>query len=157
VSRRHLYFYTYIPRPFDTVEAVFTDDPARWLPPPATGENGCWRVGLQAPQVLPERMAHHPALVDVGAASRHASGLLRAISWRSAQSTKLVPVLDADLELSPLSDRVCQLSLMGVYRPPLSVIGDAADRVVGHRVAEACVRDFVLEVAAKLEAVTLPV
>lgn len=61
------------------------------------------------------------------------------------------PVLDCDLELTGLGERSCQLALVGTYRPPLSVVGAAADRLVGHRIAEAVVRTFVLAVADRLE------
>jgi hypothetical protein len=39
---------------------------------------------------------------------------------------------------------------MGSYRPPLSVVGEVGDKLIGHRVAEACVRRFVLDVAERL-------
>ncbi len=60
------------------------------------------------------------------------------------------PVLIADLELAELLDGQSRISLSGSYRPPLSVAGGLADRAIGHLVAEASVRRFVLDIADRL-------
>lgn len=52
----------------------------------------------------------------------------------------LFPVLDADLELSPLGDGATRLLLRGTYRPPLGSVGAALDRAVLHRAAQSTVR-----------------
>lgn len=52
----------------------------------------------------------------------------------------LFPVLDADLELSPLPDGATRMLLRGTYRPPLGSVGLALDRAVLHRAAKATVR-----------------
>lgn len=153
MPRRHVYFYTPIGRSFDEVGDVLEGDPAVWLPPPAIHADGAWRVTLHAHEVaLPGQLAEHAALVEVGEPARHDIAVLRGLVWRSASAGGLVPTLEADLELVPLSDDACQLSLLGSYRPPLSVAGDIADRLLGHRIAEACVRRFVLDVADQVTA-----
>lgn len=159
--RRHVYFYTHLEQGYADLAEVLAGEPAAWLPMPAEAREDGWLVDLHALGALPSGVAGHTALVRVGGASAAAAGhpatLLRAVAWQSATAERMVPVLEADLELASLDAYGCQLSMMGSYRPPLSVIGEAGDRLLGHRVAEACVRRFVLDVAGRLAAsATLP-
>lgn len=156
--RRHVYFYTHLEPAYAAVASVLAGDPGEWLPAPAEPTEDGWRVRLLADGALPQPMVAHDALVRLGDADEDEhSGLLRAMSWRSASMDRLVPTLDGDLELVSLDGYGCQLSLMGSYRPPMSVVGEAGDRLFGRRVAEACVRRLVLDVAERLHAATLRV
>lgn len=155
--RRHVYFYTHIEPPYEDVASVLAGEPSFWLPAPGAPDGDEWRVRLQTEGALAVPSGHD-ALVRLGPAQEDPeTGMVRRIGWRSATAERIVPVLEGDLELSSLGGYGCQLSLMGSYRPPLSVVGGAADRLYGHRVAEACVRRFVLDVAERLRAATLPV
>ena len=150
--RRHVYFYTHVDDSYADLAAVLAGDPSAWLPAPARPSGDGWLVDLQSLRGLPGAMAAHTALVTVGEPSI-ASGsatLLRAVAWRSATAEPFVPVLEGDLELASLGGYGCHLSVMGSYRPPLSVAGEAGDRLFGHRIAEACVRRFVLDIADRL-------
>jgi hypothetical protein len=49
-----------------------------------------------------------------------------------------------------------QVGLVGWYRPPLGVVGDMADRLGGHEIAEESIRHFVDDVARRLEAMATP-
>lgn len=152
--RRHVYFYTHLEQGFDALAQVLGGDPAAWLPKPAEPRDEGWLVDLHAHGTLPAGVAGHTALASVGepslASAGHPETLLRSVAWQSATTERLVPMLEADLELASLDAYGCQLSMMGSYRPPLSVIGEAGDRLLGHRVAEACVRRFVLDIADRL-------
>jgi hypothetical protein len=154
--RRHVYYYTHVELPYAAASARLAGDPASWLPQPATPDDGRWRVELHASGALPEAVASHPAQITVGPPTSMAGALLRSVTWQSAATDRWVPSLAADLELVKLSDTICQLSLLGAYRPPLSVVGQVGDRLAGHRVAEAAVRRFVHDVADRLVVVTLP-
>ena len=155
--RRHLYYYTYVDLSPAEGLRLLREDPARWLPDPATPYGYGWLVDLHADGVLPHAMAQHGVVVDVGAPSGDDVRELRAVTWKSASAPGLFPVFHGDLELTGLSDETCQLTLMGTYRPPLSVAGGAGDALLGHHVAEACVRRFVLDAAERMTAVTLDV
>jgi len=149
--RRHVYFFTHIAGVPDRVWEALASDPAGWLPPPARPCEGGWLVELDATNALPAALACRHAVVRIGSSWGDATHLVRALSWRAATATSLFPVLDGDLEWAPLNGDASQLSLMGTYRPPLSVVGDLGDITLGHRVVEACVRRFVLDVAFRLE------
>lgn len=153
--RRHLYFYTLVPSAPDAAYRLLADDPARWLPAPAAASPEGWSVVLHAEGALPRSLARHGVLVDLGAPVGEPERMLRSIRWRSSSAPGLFPVFDGDLELTALSGGECQLSLMGTYRPPLSVAGGVGDALLGHHVAEACVRRFVLDTARRMAGVTL--
>jgi hypothetical protein len=148
--RRHVYFYTHIDSPYPQVSTVLAGEPALWLPAPAHANGVGWQVDLHADGALPARLASRTARATVGAATRSSGRLLRSITWRAVTREQLFPVLTADLELAELGGGGCHLSLIGNYRPPLPVVGEAGDRLFGHRVAEATVRRFVLDVADRL-------
>jgi hypothetical protein len=153
--RRHLYFYTLLEsRPADAMHRL-ADDPGLWLPEPAAPTDGGWKVDLLAEGALPRALARHGVIVDVGVPLHASDRLLRTVRWRSSTAPGLFPVFDGDLEMVGLSGGSCQLSLMGTYRPPLSVAGGAGDALLGHHVAEASVRRFVLDVAQRMAGVTL--
>lgn len=150
--RRHVYYYTLIATAFDNASALIEGDPAVWLPAGSGRHEGGWEVPLRADGALAGSLDTVAAIVAVGPTVRHGSQLMRSISWQSASATRIFPKLDADLALDSLEGAGCHLSLMGTYRPPLSVVGGAADMLYGHRVAEACVRRFVLDIADRLTA-----
>ena len=74
-----------------------------------------------------------------------------AIRWEATgPGGGLFPVLDADLRLAFTGDQVTLLTMAGVYRPPLGPLGEALDRVIMHRVADATIRNFDIWVAAQI-------
>jgi hypothetical protein len=150
---RHVYYYTHIPMRFERAAAAIAGDPGSWLPPPAVPEGDHWLVTLDAAGVLPAAISRRIASVTLGPTTRAGTALLRAIRWQDAAVQRVFPVLTADLELAALGDAFCQLSIIGSYRPPLSVAGGIADQAIGHHAAEACVRRFVLDAAERLTAI----
>jgi hypothetical protein len=151
---RHVYYYTLLGDGYEEAAAALSGDPRRWLPFPAEPVDDGWELELRADGALPAPIARHRAVVEVGDPSGGES-IAIPLRWRSATADRLLPVLEAELELQPLSGGGAHLSLLGTYRPPLSVMGGAGDLLVGHRVAEACVRRFVLDVAERLAGVSL--
>ena len=74
-----------------------------------------------------------------------------AIRWEATgPGGALFPALDADITLSPAGDDATKLTVAGVYRPPLGVLGAGLDRVILHRVAEATIRVFAQDIAAAM-------
>lgn len=76
-----------------------------------------------------------------------------SLTWEDAQRPGLFPVLDGDLELSPLGADSCRLTLSATYTPPLGDLGADLDRALLHYVAQSTVRSFLRQVAASLESV----
>lgn len=156
--KRHVYYYTHLLDAETADDGWLRGEPESWLPLPAGLSLEGWLVDLHAEGVLPPPLAIQRAEVQVSPLSEGLSGeLVRSVSWHSARADRLFPVFAGEIELAPLPVRGWQLSLSGTYRPPLSVVGGAADRVMGHRVAEACVRRFVLDIAERVSPATLPV
>lgn len=153
--RRHLYFYTLVESPPEAAKQRLAGDPSLWLPAPAMPSAAGWQVALHAQGALPRAVSHHLVDVELGTAFGGSERLLRPVRWRSASAPGLFPVFDGDLELVGLSGGESQLTLVGTYRPPLSVAGAVGDALLGHHVAEACVRRFVLDVATRMAGVTL--
>jgi hypothetical protein len=74
-----------------------------------------------------------------------------AIRWEATgPDGGLFPVLDADLTMAPIGERVSILTLAGAYRPPLGTMGAALDRAILHRVASATIRAFLAQVARRI-------
>ena len=154
--RRHVYYYTYVDLAPEVAIPLLRGEPSMWLPAPAEPQwPGAWHVDLCAEGALPRSIADHRVVVELADVVGDEDRLLRPLTWRSATAPGIFPVFEGDLELVALSGGMCQLSLMGTYRPPLSVAGTAGDALLGHHVAEACVRRFVLDTAERMTAVTL--
>lgn len=147
--RRPVYDGVTVARPFDDALAVFAGLPARWLPRPADRIPTGYVVQMRASGVL--AAAGVDALVDVGDLELDPPGLaVRAVAWRALNADRVFPRMVGELELAATTDTACRLTLVGGYQPPVSVVGDAADRLVGRHVAEAVIRTFLEEVAAAL-------
>ena len=73
-----------------------------------------------------------------------------ALRWvATGTGGALFPVLDADLTLSPAGEGTI-MSVAGSYRPPLGAVGGVLDRAILRRVADATIRSFLKQVAAKI-------
>jgi len=73
------------------------------------------------------------------------------LAWTAARASSLFPSMEATFSVYPLSSTETQLDLFGRYRPPLGLVGNAVNAIVGHRIAEASVLRFVQDVRARLE------
>jgi hypothetical protein len=73
-----------------------------------------------------------------------------AIQWEATTRPRLFPLMRARLSVYPLTSTETQLDFEGSYEPPLGAVGSAIDAVVGHRIAEASVHRFVVDVAHHL-------
>lgn len=86
---------------------------------------------------LPMSAAHGPTTVI-------------SLEWEATTAPRLFPFMEAELSVFPLTPTETQLHLSGNYVPPLGVLGSLIDSVVGHRIAEASVHQFITDVAAFL-------
>jgi hypothetical protein len=72
------------------------------------------------------------------------------LEWEAAKMPRLFPFMKAELSAYPLTATETQLDLSGNYEPPFGVLGSVIDSVVGHRIAEASVHQFITDVAVYL-------
>jgi hypothetical protein len=72
------------------------------------------------------------------------------LRWSAIGDATLFPTMKAELTLYPLSSTETQLDLKGTYEAPFGALGAAFDAVVGHRIAEASVHRFIVDVAEQL-------
>ena len=104
---------------------------------------GLTRVGVAGVSKLVRVQARELSWTD------RTAGL--ALRWEAiGTSGVLFPVLDADIRLTPDGEGTV-LTLAGAYRPPLGPVGQALDRALLHKVAEATIRTFLTRVAAQLD------
>lgn len=148
-----VYFYAHLSAPFDVMAARLGEAPATWLPGWRDHTDDGHLLDLHADGALPSPIDHAPVWVQVGSSTTDTGQLRRPLRWTAAVvMDQLFPVLTGELELQRLPAHGCRLSLSGTYQPPGRRLGELADRLAGHRVAEACVRRFVLDTAAQLDA-----
>jgi len=74
--------------------------------------------------------------------------LVVAFAWQAASGTSLFPMLDADFEVARFGSGQSMLAIRGSYDPPAGHIGDRADQLLCHRIAEATLRSFLEDIAA---------
>jgi hypothetical protein len=72
------------------------------------------------------------------------------LGWEAARAAALFPVMKADLSIWPITATETQLEIEGTYRPPLGMVGNAGDAVLGHRIAEASVHRFLDDIVEQL-------
>ena len=65
-----------------------------------------------------------------------------SIRWSPSDHSALFPVIEADLEAEPIDDERTMFSLLGLYQPPLGLVGAALDRLGFHRLAETALERF---------------
>lgn len=87
---------------------------------------------------------------DASAPGIHGPRTRLMLEWKAAKAASLFPVMKAQLAVYPLSADETQLDFLGDYLPPGSVVGAAVDAIVGRRIAEATVHQFVKDVSARL-------
>lgn len=113
------------------------------------GEGILTRIGPDRPKSMAQEVC-----VRLDEARRRGDVLVVPMCWEASRHARLLPTMDADLEVAPLGPDVTQVSLLGRYDPPLGAAGRAVDRLLLHRVAEASVRSFLNRLASAIEAQT---
>ncbi|NNC74523.1 MAG: hypothetical protein HKN93_03315 [Acidimicrobiia bacterium] len=74
-----------------------------------------------------------------------------SIRWSPADHSSLFPVIEADLEAEPIDEERTMFSLLGLYQPPLGLVGAALDRLGFHRLAETALERFFKRLLAAIE------
>ena len=79
------------------------------------------------------------------------------LSWRAETHAGLFPEMTGHLEIAALAQHppLCQLTLLGTYRPPVSLIGALGDQLAGHRIATQCLEHLLDDLVIRLEQLDL--
>ena len=136
-------YYIDLPLPVAVVEQALVGSPAEWLSAvagaaQARGDGLLGEVGVGPLGARLRRQVR----ICLGEPVRFSSMTSLPLTWEPLGLEGLLPRLDANLELGSLGGDRTQLAISARYRPPLGVVGQAVDRVLLHRVAEATVKDF---------------
>lgn len=151
---REIRSFDYVNHPYPAVRQALVSDPAaifraatRAASSRAESVAAALRVNLAGLEVSTEIAL---SVGEIQETSGSSPVTRVPVSWQAAHRPGLFPLMDAELSLYPLTPTETQLDFHGRYDPPLSVVGDAADALVGHRIAEASVHRFVADVAQYL-------
>ncbi|HUP21811.1 MAG TPA: hypothetical protein VNB06_02585 [Thermoanaerobaculia bacterium] len=156
-KRRQVRSYEYVNHSYEKVRAALTEDSKQVFRSATT-------AAASRAHDLAAKLEVRIAGVDVGreiditvgvahevqAIALRPTRTVIPIEWQAAESPGLFPLMKGQLEIYPLTATETQLDFSGEYDPPLGVVGDAVDAVVGHRLAEASVQRFVADVGAYL-------
>jgi hypothetical protein len=70
-----------------------------------------------------------------------------ALSWSATGVTRdLYPSLEATISIEAIDEASTRIRIVGSYLPPLGDVGVVLDRLVGHRIAAATLRSFLVRV-----------
>ena len=151
--------YDYINRPYETVREKLSQDALTVF------RNATKVAALRAQTVASElhiNIAGIEVGTDISIAVKSVEDQPKNIStpprtriqleWEAAKMPRLFPFMKAELSIYPLTSTETQLDLLGSYEPPFGVLGSVIDSVVGHRIAEATVHQFITDVAVYLRA-----
>lgn len=141
--------YAYLGHPFPDVAAVFAGPSQTWLAG-LDGDSGgelLARVGIE----LRGLQVYRHVRLSIGAAARLADGgATIPIAWHPSGGEALLPDLHGTLDIEPVGHRT-QLTVNASYTPPLGVLGEAMNRMLLYRLADATMHDFVQRVASNVE------
>jgi hypothetical protein len=156
MAQHEIRSYDYVNHPYARVHAVMTADPAGIL-------RAATRAAADRARSVAAELRVTIAGVDVGAEvvvnvgevvegpGPYGSPVTRIpVSWAAARHPGLFPLMTAELSLYPLTSTETQLDFLGRYEPPLGLVGDAMNALVGHRIAEASVHRLIGDVAEYL-------
>jgi hypothetical protein len=155
---KDLHCYEYVNRPFEHVRDALTRDAGGIFERATRAASGradalvanlkVSIAGLEVGKnVVIEVLGIEPA-EPPGHVSKE--GLRVELAWRAETNAALFPSMRASLLVYALSPSETQLDLHGSYEPPGGILGGAADRAFGHRIAQATVHRFLDDVATQL-------
>lgn len=135
-----VYYYVHVFGSFEEVVQALNDRP---------NEMTAWAtLAYEGGEELRARIHPGPGVptreveVIVGRVARRRGAVHIPISWKASGSSFLFPTLDADLLVEAVGAGLTQVTIRGSYQTPLGPLGRLLDRALLHRVAEACVKNF---------------
>lgn len=145
-----VYYFMYIDRPFIETRRLVLNT--------VDGFPEVADIAYREGEQMQMRAASVPGLlskavrVDVGDPVDVGAETAIPVSWKAPGATRLFPAMDGELVIAGIGPTETQLIFRGTYRPPLGGLGEALDRALLHRVAEAIVKHFVDRIGAAVTA-----
>jgi hypothetical protein len=156
MAQHEIRSYDYVNHPYAKVRDAIAADPAALL-------RAATRAAADRARSVAAELRVTIAGVDVGAEiavdvgeisegpGPYGAPVTRVpVSWTAAHHPGLFPLMNAELRIYALTSTETQLDFLGRYEPPLGVVGDAMNALVGHRIAEASVHRLIGDVAQYL-------
>jgi hypothetical protein len=148
-------YFLDLPLALENVEARLLAAPEVWVPGLArVADDGGERLLAEVGFPVDDHRVGKEVQIELGTPFRIPSRTILPLTWTATGTERLLPSLDADLEIAPLGRNRTQLSISARYLPPLGAVGRALDRALLHRVAEATLKDFLDRVGEALGAET---
>lgn len=144
-TRRLVAVICQLPVPFEDVVPVLRDEGAAVVADYVTAE-GTLVVTLRPGPSAP---LHWDVEVHLGPLVEDDDDVGVPLWWEAASLPALFPTLNAGLEATP-NQTGTDLRLVGHYLLPLGRIGAYGDGLRGHRLARACLEDFLTRVSARI-------
>lgn len=141
-----VYDFTFIHAPAGVVRSRLLDGPNAWLADLASdaaaeGESTRLRLGPNGGH----RMLAKEIAVQVGQPFARGASTVVPVTWTAHGAAPLFPIFSGDLEIAAIGGVETQVVICGKYEPPLGALGEALDRVALHRIAQASIRAFLVE------------
>ena len=150
--------YNYIDHPYETVRRKLSIEALE-----AFRRSAIEVAALSVRPFAPERYVNFPRIevgTDISVAVKTVEDEPQTVllpqrtrirlEWQSAGVPRLFPFMRAEFCVYPLTATATRLDLSGSYEPPFGVAGSVIDSVLGHRVAESLVHQFIRDIAVYL-------
>jgi hypothetical protein len=143
-----VYYYVEVERPFEEVEPQIL----RMLPGLRGWAEQAYREGEHLYARMGTRGGRIAKTIEmtVGEPARGAVETWIPVEWEATGVPGLFPRLRADIVVAAVGRSLTQVALRGSYRVPLGRVGEALDRALLHRIAEASVKRFVDRIASSV-------
>lgn len=157
MSRQEIRSYDYVNHPYARVrDALVADAPGIFRAATRVAADRAQSVAAELRVTLGGVDVSADIVCSIGTIEDDASGpkgtpVTRIpVSWEAARNPRFFPLMSSVLAIYPLTSTETQLDFLGRYDPPLGVVGEAMDAIVGRRIAEASVQRFVTDIARYL-------
>lgn len=156
---RQVHCYDYVPLPLERVREALQNDGVCMFERATQAATGRARSLVSALRLTVGGIEIGKNIVirvtEVQVAPKSNEGELEGamkldLEWTAETHPRLFPSMRATLVASSVLPEETRLDLFGAYDPPGGAFGSAADHVIGHRIAEACVHRFLDELASRL-------
>jgi hypothetical protein len=154
---RKLRCYEYVNRPYEQVRGLLRGQPLELLQRATTAAASRARtlaatlhVGVAGIDIGVDVRTNVQRIREEERAAAVSPATILEIGWEASGAPRLFPVMHLELSAWPLSSTETQIEIVGEYRPPLGVVGNAFDAAVGHRIAEASMKNFLENVVEQM-------